>query len=71
MIAEINYTALHWDNHQGGSGSPFTGRLLRNIGNEATLAELQSFAISELTSECDRTKNLIGNYRLINIVIEI
>ena len=70
MIIEINYTALQWDNYQGGSGIPITGRLLRTVDSEATLAELDNYADDELNKERSKTKMLIGDYLLINIVID-
>ena len=70
MIVEINYTALHWDNHQGGSGRPIQGRLLRDWSDSFRLSEVRAFALQELENEAIETKTLIGNYLLTNIVID-
>ena len=70
MIIEINYKALHWDNHQGGSGKPFDGRLLRTISDRSTLAEVYDYAVRELELENMKVRTLIGDFRLVNIVLD-
>jgi len=70
MIIEINYTALQWDNHQGGSGMPITGRLLRDFREDVNLNELRGLAMEELDTESIKTRNLIGDYILTSIVID-
>lgn len=70
MIIEINYTALHWDNHQGGSGMPVRGRLLRDVSNDLKLCEMRAFANEELDREAIKTRNLIGDYILTGITID-
>lgn len=70
MIIEINYTALHWENHQGGSGRPITGRLLRDVPENAALNELKRFAVEQVSEEGIKHKNLIGDYELVNVVID-
>ncbi len=69
-VIEIKYKALHWDNYQGGSGDPFDGRLIRTVGEGMTLDQLYSFALAALKEESDKNKNRIGNYILVNIVVE-
>jgi hypothetical protein len=70
MIVEINYTALHWDNHKGCSGLPIRGRLLREFRDEITLSELKKFAQDEIDSEEKRTKGRLGDYILTEVVID-
>lgn len=70
MIIEINYTALQWDNHQGGSGKPITGRLLRDLDSEFEIGSLRKYAEKELEYKKHETKTLIGDYRLVNIIID-
>lgn len=70
MIIEINYTALHWDNHQGGSGNPISGRLLRDVSNDLKLCEVRAFANAEIERKSRKTKTLIGDYIISNIIID-
>lgn len=70
MIVEINYTALHWDNHQGGSGTPISGRLLRDVSNDLKLCEMREFANKEIERESVKTRTLIGDYIITNITID-
>lgn len=70
MIVVINYMALHFDNHQGGSGRPFTGVIIRKVGDGATLDALHDLALSELEGLEIENKAIIGDYRLVNITLE-
>ena len=70
MIIEIRYKAMHWDNHQGGSGRPFDGRLLRQLGTEFLFSDLYGFALKEIDKERLHNLTVIGDYRLISIVID-
>jgi len=69
MVVEIKYMALQWDNHQGGSGRPFEGRLLRRMDADSTLIQLQEFAIEELNKEQKYNVQVIGDYKLVEIVV--
>jgi hypothetical protein len=70
MIIEINYKALHWNNHQGGSGVPFTGRILTEVPPQFNIAELMEFAANKLDIEKARNITLIGDYIMTNVVID-
>lgn len=69
MIIEIKYKALHWDHHQGGSGKPFDGKLLRVIGPNDTASDILFYASTMLENEEKKNKTLIGDYVLTEIVI--
>lgn len=71
MIVEINYTALQWDNHQGGSGKPITGRKLLELSETEELGNLESIARVEIGHLEQENKSIIGDYRLVNIVIDL
>ena len=69
MIIEIKYKALHWDNHQGGSGKPFCGRILRNV-EDLSLSEVLDYAKNEMEMEKENREYCIGDFFLEQIIID-
>ena len=70
MIIEINYTALQWDNYQGGSGKPYEGRMLIDVNPDQTLQETMNYVEDVLHEKSKETKHVIGNYILKNIIVD-
>lgn len=69
IIIKIKYKALHWNNHQGGSGNPFDGELLRSIRDFSGVKHLLDYGRQELEKESVKNRTLIGDYILVGIEI--
>lgn len=65
MIVTINYRAIKWDNHQGGSGMPFQDKVVHEIIQDATLIETK-VEVSEILSAL-MINTYVGEVELINI----
>lgn len=40
-VVEVVYRAIAWDNYQGGSGTPFTDRLMFSVEEHTTIMDIQ------------------------------
>lgn len=67
MNIEINYRAIKWDNYQGASGMPYTGRMVISVSAEDTLEGAKGEAYSQLNTLGRET--FTGEVELINIVL--
>lgn len=48
QIITVNYRAIKWDNHQGGSGMPFQDKFVFNVDFDLSLHDLSKLVISKI-----------------------
>ena len=66
MIIIVKYRAVHFDNHQGGSGNPFVDMLVYNETAELTLREMESNAVDNIKGI---GHHFVGEIQLISIEV--
>ena len=72
MILCVNYIAIQWDNHQGGSGRPFENKLLVEVNQFQQLHEAYSAAVDALTkslSDISMGQSEYKDFKILSIEI--
>lgn len=65
LLIEVTYTALFFDNHQGGSGKVFSDRVLFEIEDTTTAVQIVDKAFAYIEKVNDR--HFVGEVKLNDI----